>query len=110
MQREPLELELAIAHLLNTDRDWGNVIRASVEWSEELKAKGTNGSFTRESVYFRLGRPRGEGLKLTPLVQAGVLRNSWTNAKGTPYYEPAHEPQVILRALSRAAGKTGQTS
>lgn len=108
MQREPLELEIAIAQLLNKDEDWGNVIRASVEWSEELKSKprGT-GQFTRESVYYRLGRTSGEGPKLTPLVTAGVLRRAWTNARGKPYYELAHEPTVILRALSRAAGKTG---
>jgi hypothetical protein len=105
MQREPLVLE--ISHLLHTDRDWGNVIRTAVEWSEEEKAKGHAGQFTRGTVYYRLGRPCGEGPKLTPLVTAGVLRRAWTNSRGKPYYELGHDPDVILRALTRVAGNAG---
>ena len=100
-----LELELAIAHLVNTDPDWANVIRASVEWSAALKEQGAAVQFTRENLYYRLVRARGEGPKLTPLVKAGVLQHAWTNSRGKPYYELAQDPQTILRALSRAVGK-----
>lgn len=102
-----MELEPAIAQLVNADSDWANIIRASVDWSTALHEQGGTGQFTRESVYFRLGRTHGEGRRLTPLVKAGVLRNAWTNSRGKPYYELAQDPKAILTALSRAAGNAG---
>jgi hypothetical protein len=103
--RSLVELELAIGRLIAADPQWEEIIRASVEWSATLQDQGVAGQFTRESVYYRLGRTRGEGPKLTPLVKAGVLRNAWTNSRGKPYYELAEAPQTILSALGRAAGK-----
>jgi hypothetical protein len=103
--RKPIELEIAIAQLLNKDRDWGNIIRGCVGWSEDQKAKGITTPFPRHNVYHWLGRGF-EGPKLTPLVTAGVLRRA-TASNRYVYYELNHEPQVILSALSRAWAKTG---
>ena len=101
------QLESSITQILRANAEWGDVIRACVEWSVEEREAGKSGQFTRETVYYRLGRSSGEGPKLTPLVRAGIIKRAWTNSRGQPYYELAQSPSDILSALSRAWAKEG---
>jgi len=96
------DLEKAITKLIQEDALWGDVIPACVEWSVEQHEAGHSGQFTRETVYYRLGRSTGEGPKLTPLMSADLIEKAWTNARGTPYYQLSQNPNDVLRALSRA--------
>jgi hypothetical protein len=100
-----MDLEMAITQLVRDDEQWGDVIRTCVEWSSKEQSEGRPGEFRRDTIYYRLGRPKGAGPKLTPLVRIDLIEKTFVNAAGTPYYRLAREPREILNALSRAVAR-----
>ncbi len=101
------DMEASISQLIEADEHWADVIRTCVDWAVTQREKGQPESFTRETIYYRMGRNDGAGPPLTPLWKVGILAKDFDNSRGKPYYNINGEPSEILRALSRAVGKAG---
>lgn len=97
-----MNIESILGEFVEADPRWTDVIRAAAEWTLEKRAEGLPESFTRATIFYRLGQPEEGVPVLTRLVTAGLFARDFTNAKGRPYYRVVVDPGELVTAIERA--------